>query len=367
MEKVPTEELNRLLMHFFHKIKKPNGEDYEPETLTSYQRSFDRHLRNGGQVRSILTDHEFSGAREALKARRKQLKQRGKGCKLRAAEPLTFDEEEKLWTAGQLGQHSPHALLQTVWFYNTMHFGWRGCDEHRRACYGDFRFGRDKGQEYVEFCTERGTKTRTGAESGESLRAFNPRMYATGTERCPVSIFKNYIQKRPQQACKPDSPLYLSVANSVTNDSATWYKNQLVGKVTLGKFMKSMAERAGLEGRKTNHSARKTMISRLVEKNINPLHVAQLSGHKNLKSLDSYSKASTEQQRCMSHIVSGTTIQQSCSTTETSGTSVLPGMTINGETVNIFFNQISSQSASTCISTQPKKRRVVLYSSDEED
>ena len=31
MEKVPTEELNRLLMHFFHKLK-PNGEDYEPET-----------------------------------------------------------------------------------------------------------------------------------------------------------------------------------------------------------------------------------------------------------------------------------------------------------------------------------------------
>ena len=89
---MPTEELNRLLMHFFHKIKKPNGEDYEPETLTSYQRSFDCHLQNGGQVRSILTDHEFSGARETLKARRKQLKQRGKGCKL-------IDEEEKLWTA----------------------------------------------------------------------------------------------------------------------------------------------------------------------------------------------------------------------------------------------------------------------------
>ena len=166
-------------MHLFHNIKKPNGEDYEPETLTSYQRSFDGHLRNGGQVRSILTDHEFSGAREALKVRRKQLKQTGKGCKLRAAEQLTFDEEEKLWMAGQLGQHSPHALLQTVWFYNTMHFEWRGCDEHCRACYGNFCFGRDKGQEYVELCTERRTKTRTGAEAGESLHAFNLRMYAT--------------------------------------------------------------------------------------------------------------------------------------------------------------------------------------------
>ena len=50
----------------------------------------------------------------------------------------------------------------------------------------------------------------------------------------------------------------------------------------------------------------------------------------------------------VSHIVSGTTTQQSCSRIETDGTSVLPGMTINGETVNIFLNQIS-QSASACI------------------
>ena len=117
----------------------------------------------------------------------------------------------------------------------------------------------------------------------------------------------------------------------MTNDSATWYKNQPVGKVTLGKSMKNMAERAGLEGHKTNHSARKTMISHLVEKNINPLHVAQLSGHKKLKNLDAYSKASIEQQRCMSHIVSGTTIQQSCSTTETGGTSGATGKAGNGK------------------------------------
>ena len=37
-----------------------------------------------------------------------------------------------------------------------------------------------------------------------------------------------------------------------------------------------LADRAGIEGCKTNHSARKNVISRLVE-NINPLHIAQLS------------------------------------------------------------------------------------------
>ena len=38
-------ELNRLLSHF---LKKKNGEDYEPNSLTAFQRSIDRHLREKG-------------------------------------------------------------------------------------------------------------------------------------------------------------------------------------------------------------------------------------------------------------------------------------------------------------------------------
>ena len=58
-------------------------------------------------------------------------------------------------------------------------------------------------------------------------------------------------------------------------------------------------------GKTTNHSARKTMITKLVENDTNPLHVAQLTGHKNIKSLDSHSIASKKQQRDMSHLISG--------------------------------------------------------------
>ncbi len=52
------------------------------------------------------------------------------------------------------------------------------------------------------------------------------------------------------------------------------------------------------------------MITRLVQSDQNPIHVTQLSGHKNLKSLDSYSVASKEQQKRMSHIISGTDAQR---------------------------------------------------------
>ena len=63
-----------------------------------------------------------------------------------------------------------------------------------------------------------------------------------------------------------------------------------MGINSLKKYMKSMTENAGISGGKTtNHSARKTMITKLVQNDTNPLHV---TGHKNINSLDSYSAAS---------------------------------------------------------------------------
>ena len=294
LEDIPVDKLNRLLSHFFVSVRKRNGEEYEPVSLTAFQRSIDRHLREMGTNVSILTDREFEGSRKALEAKRKSLRRQGKGGKLNAAEPLSAAEENCLWSSGELGDMNPTVLLHTIWYLCTMHFGWRGVDEHRRVCYGDFQLGNDdEGTEFVELIIERGTKTRNGLEEQQD-QAFNPRMYATGGERCPVALFKKYLAFRPEHTRATDSPFYLQPANTVT--PSVWYKNQPVGINSLCKFMKKMTESAGITGKKTNHSARKTMITKLVQNNTNPLHVAQLTGHKNLKSLDSYSVVSKK--RC---------------------------------------------------------------------
>ena len=46
------------------------------------------------------------------------------------------------------------------------------------------------------------------------------------------------------------------------------------------------------------------MIQTLSENDIPPTHIAQLSGHKNLKSIENYSKVSTKQQMKMSQVLS---------------------------------------------------------------
>ena len=83
VEDVPDKELNRLLSHFFVSLKKKNGEDYEPNNLTAFQRSIDRHLREKGKGVSIFTGIEFEGSRKALEAKRKDLKRKGKGTCIR--------------------------------------------------------------------------------------------------------------------------------------------------------------------------------------------------------------------------------------------------------------------------------------------
>ena len=56
---------------------------------------------------------------------------------------------------------------------------------------------------------------------------------------------------------------------------------------------------SNFKGKVANHSARKTSKTNLLNENVNPLYVTQLSGHKKLESLNNYNVASNNQQRKM--------------------------------------------------------------------
>ena len=76
------------------------------------------------------------------------------------------------------------------------------------------------------------------------------------------------------------------------------------GKNTLCDFVKTMCEEAGVQGRKTNHSARKTTVTALAHNKVPPTQIMQVSGHKNVQSINKYCSASLDQQQEMSHILS---------------------------------------------------------------
>lgn len=72
----------------------------------------------------------------------------------------------------------PQAIINSLWLYNTTHFGLRGRQEHLQMLWGDIELKTEStGQEFLEF-TERVTKTRQG--STRAARAFPPKIFATG-------------------------------------------------------------------------------------------------------------------------------------------------------------------------------------------
>ena len=120
-------------------------------------------------------------------------------------------------------------------------------------------------------------------------------MFATdGSVKDPIVVYKLYAEKRPEKMNEDDSPFYLAVNNNLKAESLQtkeWFKIGPVGINKLNSLMKTMAQKAGINNeRLQNHSGRKTVIHTLSENDIPPTHIAQLSGHKNLKSIKNYSK-----------------------------------------------------------------------------
>ena len=86
---------------------------------------------------------EFEKSRQVLAAKRKNFVKQGKGCKPQATRALTDDEENTLFVTGQFGDSSPSALQRTMWWFLSMHFGFRARDESRKLCWGDVELQND--------------------------------------------------------------------------------------------------------------------------------------------------------------------------------------------------------------------------------
>ena len=74
LKEIPPLELDNYLLHFILEVRKPDGEEYEPDSLTSFRNSIERFLREEQYPFSLIESREFAKHREALKAKRKELK-----------------------------------------------------------------------------------------------------------------------------------------------------------------------------------------------------------------------------------------------------------------------------------------------------
>ena len=129
-------QLQQWMSRFVLEIRKKDGTPYHPESVYHIVCGIIRFVRlNGKPEVDFFRDQAFADFRTVLDAEMKLLKSAGIGARAHKAEPLTPEEEEVLWEKGILGDHSPQALLNTVFYQNGVNFSLRSGNEHRQLRY----------------------------------------------------------------------------------------------------------------------------------------------------------------------------------------------------------------------------------------
>ena len=265
IDEATKEEMNRVLCAFVIRSKREDGDNYEVNTLRSlfsFLTAYTKQIKKG----DIDTDQEYQGLRDVKKAKIKVVKSDGKGNQPNKSSCLTRGEEDQMYSAGQFGYETPEALQRTMWWHTTMLFGHRGRQESRQMCWGDVTLKEDdEGEEFLEF-HERLTKARSGGASSDS-RSFTPKAWKNreNPDRCPVECYKRFASHRPAGMMDDNSPFYQAIKHNRRPGDPVWFCKGPLGKNVLSQMLKSGCERAGIHGRKSNHSARKTCIKRALD------------------------------------------------------------------------------------------------------
>ena len=75
-----------------------------------------------------MKDVQFEQTRKALQSKQRDLKQEGMGTKPNASAALSKEDIQVLFEKDLLESSTAEALLNRVWFNDTIHFGLRGCN-----------------------------------------------------------------------------------------------------------------------------------------------------------------------------------------------------------------------------------------------
>ena len=269
------------------------------------QAAFDRYFRSQNYSKLILRDTEFLSSRKVLEGKAIKLREQGMGKRPNKAKSVTKEEEEILRQNGQLGNQTRRSLTNTMLWLLPMHFGLRGRQEHHDMMVEDFSIEKDDdGVEFITF-SEAPKKTRQGGLRVKH-RLATPKIFATGEKRCPVALFKQYLEKRPEEM-KKTGPFCLAVIDK-RRTSVVWYKKTAMGKNTINNIMKTMKEDSPLkhvcpEKKLANHSARKTVVKKLKSSGIPICEIKNITGHNSEQGLDDYDSGDENEQKIMSNII----------------------------------------------------------------
>ncbi len=173
----------------------------------------------------------------------------------------------------------------------------------------------------------------------------------TSSTKCIVKNLDAYFSRIPPNS----KAFYLrpSTHDPVKHSVKAWFFDVPVGVNTLNAAVASMAKKAGLRIRYTNHSLRATSASRLYAKNVPEKLIAEKTGHRSLAGLRAYERTTTIQEKSMSRMLedplssfvdpeqkssaAGSSTEQKCSSDQPTKLPMITG-TLNNCVFNFYQN-----------------------------
>ena len=298
VEDMSKSDLSFLLPKFIIDVRKKDGSKYPGETLRQIICAIFHYFRyQKGKSWDFFKDIEFDTSRKTLDACMKARTREGIGLYKRKADFISHDLEEKLWNDGHLGMNSPKQLLYTIVYLFGLHFGLRARKEHRQLRAGKYSqlkiiIDPISGANILRY-TEDCEKTRNGGLHDRNISPKIIDVFETETERNIVKIYKKYMSVRPDG--KNTQNFYLQPLQERKGN--IWFKDQAMGENTLGDVIKTLFANANVEGHFTNHSLRRSKVTRLFQAGFEKESIKNQTGHKSDAGIMAYRELSMNEKR----------------------------------------------------------------------
>ncbi|VVC35533.1 Hypothetical protein CINCED_3A004499 [Cinara cedri] len=240
-------ELNYSLSQFVKEVRKPNGNEYAPDTIYYLCLGVQQYLFENGRIDNIFTDILYEQFTDTLNEVAKRFTELYNDTKF----IVTRVEEEYLWESKQLGAHSPYVLLCTLIFFNTKHFNLTSVEEHMQLSFSHImkHWKRNPNQQP----STSGVKA-PGTYRNVLLRFYPPQASIDSPNsrkkkvyeqheneenplRCPVKLYEFYLSKCPESVKTRNDMFYLTAERSCVPDSPVWYSTCALNKESLEKML----------------------------------------------------------------------------------------------------------------------------------
>ncbi|CAG2215768.1 unnamed protein product [Mytilus edulis] len=291
-EELDETTLNDRLCYFMQSLQTKQGNDYSKSALVGIRSAISRHITGPPYNRdiNIITDKSFMPSNHVITGMMKKLKREGKDITVHK-KAVAEGDIQKLYSSGIFSTDHPVTLQNKVFWDIMLNFGRRGQEglaELKKTSYAKSKD--DKGQEYYKMTYNECDKTHHGVDSKENSR--DVRMYAKpGDIHCPVFSLDFYLGK-----LSPRCTAFFQQALQYPKPTV-WYAAQPIGKNKLASMMSRISDEAGLSIRYTNHCLRATVATGLKRAGVDDRAIMSVTGHRNVKSLDSYIEGPTDKQR----------------------------------------------------------------------